>query len=231
MKYQFTSRKPATAAASAGQRPPTAETPTTSRRKSSSTLGRPTWSRSCGEDHVSSGKPIAAEDEPSGTRRRGSAARAARAAGDRARSVRPSSTADHVHVDADAGVADHVVDHRALRQLAPARASCRAEDDLGGVQRARRLDERLADVCADDLAIACRRAARRARAAGRGASADAAARPSCGTTWTATSSPFARCGHPRRAPDRGGRRPASRSARRRRARASPRAARSRARSR
>ena len=46
VKYQLTSRKPLTAAASAGQRPPTAETPTTRSRKRSSTLGSPSSSRS-----------------------------------------------------------------------------------------------------------------------------------------------------------------------------------------
>ena len=46
-----------------------------------------------------------------------------------------------------------MVDHRPLRQLAPARPAGRAEHDLGAVQRPRRLDQRLADIRADDLAV------------------------------------------------------------------------------
>ena len=61
--------------------------------------------------------------------------------------------ADHVDVEADAGVADHPVDHRAAGELREAGPARRAEDDLRCVERARRRHERLTDVCADDLAV------------------------------------------------------------------------------
>ena len=60
--------------------------------------------------------------------------------------------ADHVDVDVDARLANHTVDHRAAHQLPESRAARRAEDELRGVQRARRVDERLGHVRADDLA-------------------------------------------------------------------------------
>ena len=58
-----------------------------------------------------------------------------------------------MNVEPDAGIADHPVDHRAARQLGEPGAACRSEHDLGGVERAGRRDERLADVGADHLAI------------------------------------------------------------------------------
>ena len=61
--------------------------------------------------------------------------------------------ADDVHVDADAGVADHAVDHRAVRQLPPARAAGGAEHDLGGVERARELEQGLSGVRTSDLPV------------------------------------------------------------------------------
>ena len=62
--------------------------------------------------------------------------------------------ADHVDVDVVAGGANHGVDHGAAGELPPARASRRAEHDLGRVDAARRDDERLRDLLALDLAEA-----------------------------------------------------------------------------
>ena len=152
VKYQLTSRKPTTAAVSAGQTPPTAEITTTSSRNNSSTLGNPRSVRRFVRTQVSSGQPDRA--------RAGSRAAPAAAAGHAGAAFRAAvawrsvvGPADHVHVEADAGVADHPVDHRAAGQLGEPGAACRSEHDLGRVERAGSRDERLADVGSDHLAI------------------------------------------------------------------------------
>ena len=61
--------------------------------------------------------------------------------------------AHDVDVDAGARLADHLSDHGAARQSLPLRPPARAHHDLGDVQRARRLEQRVADVRAGDLVI------------------------------------------------------------------------------
>ena len=202
MKYQFTSRKPATAAASAGHSPPTAETPTTSSRKSSRTLGRPRCSRSAREhERERAAGPTAASRSRASTRRRGSAARPARARRPGSVGAAPSSRLITCTSMPCPSSRITVVDHRAARQLAPARPAARAEHDLRRVQRPRRVDERLADVGADDLAVACRRARSTSLRCRSSSAAEGAASPSCGTHVHGDEVAFARCGHARGAAD------------------------------
>ena len=100
---------------------------------------------------MSSGAPTAPTAKPRPTRR----------ARERGRPARPRQrglfgslrVADDVHVDPDAGLADDAVDHRAMRQLAPARAAGGAEHDLGRVEGARELEQRLSGIRAGDLTI------------------------------------------------------------------------------
>ena len=62
VKYQFTARKPATAATSAvGTVPPVAETTTTNSRYSTITVGSPTSSRTRVRIQVNTGQPDAGE--------------------------------------------------------------------------------------------------------------------------------------------------------------------------
>ena len=62
--------------------------------------------------------------------------------------------ADDVHVDARPRAADHLADHGAPGQALPARAAARAHHDLGHVQCPRGVEERIADVFADDFVVA-----------------------------------------------------------------------------
>src|SRR5262245_21005417 len=62
--------------------------------------------------------------------------------------------AHDVNVDARSRPADHLSDHRAAREALPARAPARAHHDLRRVQRARGIEERIADVLAYDLVVA-----------------------------------------------------------------------------
>ncbi len=68
------------------------------------------------------------------------------------RGVRLLAT-DHVDVDTDPGATNDPVDHGTAGQLRVTRAARGAEDDLGGVERPRRGQERVARVVADDLLV------------------------------------------------------------------------------
>ena len=61
--------------------------------------------------------------------------------------------ADHVDVDGDARLPDHAADHRAAREPLPAGAPRGAHHDLGRVERAGGVEERLADFGTGDLVI------------------------------------------------------------------------------
>ena len=61
--------------------------------------------------------------------------------------------ADHVDVDPDARLADHPADHRSACEPLPTRASRRTHDDLGRVQGAGGVEQRLADVGAGDFVV------------------------------------------------------------------------------
>ena len=89
VKYQLTRRNPATAAASAGQTPPTAEIATTRRRKSRRMLGRPRWVRRFVSTQVKSGSETAASRKPEANPSPGKRAGPSRPRGRRARSRRP----------------------------------------------------------------------------------------------------------------------------------------------
>ena len=154
MKYQLTRRKPATAAASAGQSAADRGDADDEQEKEEeharqTDVRRAEWREHPGEQRQADRSEQKAGEHPSSS----AAARPALAAPIGLGRLCPLLTADHVHVEADAGAPDHVVDHRPLRQLAPARPARRAEHDLGRVQRPRRVEQRLADVGADDLAV------------------------------------------------------------------------------
>ena len=192
MKNQLTSRKPLIAAARPGPSPPTAATMTISSRKRSITLGSSSGSRSRVSSSVKRGSPAAPSSDAerlSPARERGGAARSRDDVGVLGAGL---GVADDVDVDRGARVADHSADHGAAREPLPAGAPGRAHHDLGRVQRAGGVEEGLADVGAGDLVVGAaqlfdelvllREQLRRG-----------AERPSCGTTWMATRSPFERC--------------------------------------
>ena len=112
-----------------------------------------------------------------------------RPGGRRRRSV--VGAADHVHVEADAGVADHAVDHRAARQLGESRAARRAEDDLRRVERVgcRTSASPISAPTTSRYVPPSSSTSSRWRSR---RSAAPPASPSCGRTWTAKRSPFER---------------------------------------
>ena len=61
--------------------------------------------------------------------------------------------AHDVDVDPGPGLADDAADHRAAGKALPARPAARSHDDLRRVQGARGLEQRGADVSADDLVV------------------------------------------------------------------------------
>ena len=175
VKYQLTSRKPPTAAASAGPEPADRrDARRRASRKSSRTLGSSRSSRSCAS---SDGEQRQADD---GERRTPSSCAAAR---QRARAGALRGTTQCVLGVASAWLITCtsmptpesritlLITEPRISSL-PARAAARAQHDLRRVQRARRLDERLADVARRRPRGTCRRAPRAARAARSSSSAE-----------------------------------------------------------
>ena len=153
VKYQLTSRMPLTAERSAGQRPPSAAVHDDEQQEEEEDARQPDLPAQVGEhvgEHGRSedGEHEAERDAP--LRQRGGPARPREREGFLGR-VR---VADDVDVDPRAGPADHLPDHRAFGQALPPRAPARAHHDLRHVQRARRVEEGVADVLADDLVVA-----------------------------------------------------------------------------
>ena len=95
-----------------------------------------------------------AEHEAEGDPAPRQGARAAQCGTGWRRRLGPGLATDHVDVQADPGSSYHGIADRAVQQLSPARLSAGSEHDLGRVERAGGIDERLADIGARHLSVA-----------------------------------------------------------------------------
>ena len=93
------------------------------------------------------------EDEPERLSSPRERDRATRARNDECSLRAGLGMADDVDVDRDTRVADHPADHGSACEPLPTRASRRAHDDLGRVQRAGGVEQRLPDVAAGDFVV------------------------------------------------------------------------------
>ena len=115
-------------------------------------LGRPTWVRSWREDDRQQRKADGCQPERQRNASRGQRSRPPPSPRRLRRRVRLLA-ADHVHVGADPGATNDPVDHGTAGQLGIPGAACGTQDDLGGVERSRGAQQRVARVVADNLLV------------------------------------------------------------------------------